>query len=348
MDQAEASGKTVDDALRAALAKLGADRDQVEMTVLDEGKKGGLFGRGARDAMVRVEWLPGAKAGGDTRRRGGRGGRGGGDERPTRTREPREPRDGARGRGRPARSNGGRGRRDDGFVETASPKLTEADFMRSDSGERPERGDAEPPRRTRGRSEGGRSEGGRGEGSRGEGGRGEGRARREREDLPQVEPNIDAEEVDFAASVVDDILRIFNIDAEINLREPMTPGDGRGTSLAVIDIMGEDLGVLIGRRGDTLLNLQYLVNLMLSHRFPGKGGVTIDAEHYRHRREEDIVARATRMADRVRETGDPITLEPMSAADRRLVHLCLAEDPDVMTESTGDGENRKVVILPRE
>jgi spoIIIJ-associated protein len=147
--------------------------------------------------------------------------------------------------------------------------------------------------------------------------------------------------------VVDDILRILSVDAEINLREPMTPGDGRGSSLAVIDIMGEDLGVLIGRRGDTLLNLQYLVNLMLSHRYPGKGGVTIDAEHYRHRREEDIVARATRMADRVRETGDPITMEPMSAGDRRLVHLCLAEDPDVITESTGAGENRKVVILPR-
>jgi spoIIIJ-associated protein len=338
MDQAEASGKTVDDALRAALAKLGASREQVEMTVLDEGKKGGLFGRGARDAMVRVELLPGASRGGGGGGRGRRGGRGQGgsatEDRPARGA-------GARSRTRQPRSEGGgRSRRDDGFVETASPKLTEADFLRGTTA--PPRGEEER-RGGRRRTERERPE----RDDRPE--RPERRERRaEREELPNIEPNIDAEEVDFAASVVDDILRILNVEAEINLREPMTPGDGRGSSLAVIDIMGDDLGVLIGRRGDTLLNLQYLVNLMLSHRFPGKGGVTIDAEHYRHRREEDIVARATRMADRVRETGDPITMEPMSAGDRRLVHLCLAEDPDVMTESTGAGENRKVVILPRD
>jgi spoIIIJ-associated protein len=342
MDQAEASGKTVDDALRAALAKLGVSRDQVEMTVLDEGKKGGLFGRGARDAMVRVELVPGGRAGRDggagRSRRGGRG-RGAGstaEERPARTSEP------ARGRTRQPRSDSGRGRRDDGFVETASPKLTEADFLR---GSPPAGQEAEGERAGGGRRRTERPD--RPErAERPE--RREREPRGEREEQPNIDPNIDAEEVDFAASVVDDILRIFNIDAEINLREPMTAGDGRGSSLAVIDIMGEDLGVLIGRRGDTLLNLQYLVNLMLSHRYPGKGGVTIDAEHYRHRREEDIVARATRMADRVRETGDPITMEPMSAGDRRLVHLCLAEDPDVVTESTGAGENRKVVILPRD
>jgi spoIIIJ-associated protein len=153
--------------------------------------------------------------------------------------------------------------------------------------------------------------------------------------------------VDFAAETVDDILRILDIPAELNIREPLTPGDGLGNALAVIDIKGEDLGLLIGRRGETLLSLQYLVNLVMARKFPGKGGVTIDVEHYRHRNEERIISLAKRMAERVRESGAPITLEPMSAAERRLVHMTFAEDPDLETNSIGEGDNRKVVISRR-
>ena len=368
MDQAEASGKTVEDALKAALAQLGARREQVEMTVLDEGKRSLLFGRGGRDAIVRVEWLEGESPekgdGNGGRRRGGRG-RGGRsrDDAGGTTTESRGGRsNGGRGRSaggsggqgggqRSGRTPGGRGARQttpDGFVETASPKLTEADFLRSNGDSDEGRSAGSGERRespSRGRARNGRPGGGE---SRGSGERRERRERRDAEDEPVIEPNIDAEEVDFAAGVVDDLLRILEIDAEISLREPMTPGDGRGSALAVIDISGDDLGVLIGRRGETLLNLQYLVNLMLGQRYPGKGGVTIGAEHYRHRREEEIVSKAMRMAESVKEYGDPITLEPMTPADRRLVHLALAEDEGVVTESTGDGENRKVVILPRD
>jgi len=77
------------------------------------------------------------------------------------------------------------------------------------------------------------------------------------------------------------------------------------------------------------------------------GAVTLDVEHYRHRREEQVVSLAQRMADRVRQTGAPITLEPMSAAERRLVHITLAEDPELETNSVGEGDNRKVVISTR-
>jgi spoIIIJ-associated protein len=150
--------------------------------------------------------------------------------------------------------------------------------------------------------------------------------------------------VDFAAQTVDDLLRILEIDAEIGIREPLTPGDGLGSVLAVIDIKGEDLGLLIGRRGDTLVAFQYLVNLILGRKYPGRGGVTVDVEHYRHRNEERIVNLAKRMADRVRESGNSITLEPMSAAERRLVHVTFADDPEVETNSIGEGDNRKVVI----
>jgi spoIIIJ-associated protein len=155
-------------------------------------------------------------------------------------------------------------------------------------------------------------------------------------------------EVDFAAQTVDDLLRILDIDAEIAIREPITAGDGRGSVLAVIDIKGEDLGLLIGRRGDTLQALQYLVNLILGRKYPGRGGVTIDVEHYKHRNEERIVAMAKRMGDRVREGGNSITLEPMSASERRLIHMTFADDPELETNSIGEGDNRKVVISLRE
>jgi spoIIIJ-associated protein len=154
--------------------------------------------------------------------------------------------------------------------------------------------------------------------------------------------------VDFAAHVVDDLLRLMDIDVELTIREPITPGDGRGMVKAVIDINGDGLGLLIGRRGDTLFAFQYLVNLIVGRRYPDDGGITIDVEHYRHRREEQIVSLARRMADRVRETGSPITLEPMPPSERRLVHLALADDPQLVTNSIGDGENRKVVISARE
>jgi spoIIIJ-associated protein len=89
------------------------------------------------------------------------------------------------------------------------------------------------------------------------------------------------------------------------------------------------------------------VNLIVTRRYPGQGAVTLDAEHYRHRRESQIVALAERMADRVRQTGNAITLEPMTAAERRLVHLALADDPELVTNSVGEGENRKLVISTR-
>ncbi len=331
MDQAEASGKTVEDALKRALAKLGATRDEVELTVLDEGQKGGLFGRGARDAMVRVERLPGSArqsastAAPDTRIQRGRGARGGGTQQSARG--PRPPRQGTA----PSRGQTRAG------YEPAAPKLTADDFLRTPghgaapTGEprvepRPRGGSRTAPER---RSSAPRPE------------------RRPREEEPHIVADINAEDVDFAAHIVDDLLRILDIDAELTIREPLTPGDGLGMVRAVIDISGDDLGLLIGRRGDTLQSLQYLVNLIVARRYPGMGAVTLDVEHYRHRREEQVVSLAQRMADRVRQTGAPITLEPMSAAERRLVHVTLADDPELETNSVGEGDNRKVVISTR-
>lgn len=311
MERVEASGRTVEDALKKALAKLGANRDEVEFVVLDEGRRGLFFGRGARDAVVRVERIKG---------------RGGG---------PEEPGEGApSGRARGRRRRGRRERTDNErsskprarMLEEATPRLTEEDFF------------------TKRAAADDRASGGR----RGDGGapqaRPARRQRRDRSDAPFIQPDINAEEVDFAATIVDDLLQILDINADISIREPVTAGDGLGQALAVIDISGEDLGFLIGRRGESLLALQYIVNLILARRYPDRGAVTIDVEHYRHRREEQIVALAERMAQRVKATGLPITLEPMTPAERRLVHLCLADEEGITTTSIGEGANRKVVI----
>ncbi|MEX1104152.1 MAG: R3H domain-containing nucleic acid-binding protein, partial [Dehalococcoidia bacterium] len=285
---------------------------------------------------------PGAPGG--RGQRGQRGGqRTGGGPRPDRPPGGGGQRGGQRSGGGGDRSRGGGGSRGAG-LEAATPKLTEQDFLRAPSYDTETEGAAPPD--TRGRSDRGERSGppprqrppGRGDRD---------RERRPREDEPEIEPDINAEEVDFAAHVTDDLLRILDINADINIREPLTPGDGKGAVLAVIDIMGDDLGLLIGRRGETLMAMQYLVNLIVTRRFTGRPGVTLDVEHYRHRREEQVVALAQRMADRVRQTGSAITLEPMTAAERRLVHLLFAEDAELETNSIGEGENRKVVISAR-
>lgn len=343
MDHAEANGKTVDDALKAALAQLNASVDEVEIVVLDEGQRGGrLFGRGARDAVVRVERRPGgprerAAEPPDTSIPRGRGGRG-------------EPRSGTGGRGggrggrrrgsgsssRGSGSGGQRGPR----VERA-PELTEQDFF-GDGKAPPPRAPARgaPARRSAGAGNNGPRRTGGGDSSRD-------RSRRRRRD-ENIEPDINAEEVDLAAEVVDSLLQILEIDADINIREPVTAGDGLGSARAVIDISGNDLGMLIGRRGESLMSFQYVVNLIMTRRFPGRGSVTVDVEQYRRRREDQVVSLAERMAERVRDIGDPITLEPMSAAERRLVHLAFVEDPELETNSVGEGDSRKVVISLRQ
>jgi spoIIIJ-associated protein len=173
---------------------------------------------------------------------------------------------------------------------------------------------------------------------------------------PELEPEEQVEveikdlrspEVDLAIESLAQLLELMEIDAEVTLRAPETPGDGLGRASAVLDVNGDDLGLLIGRRGITLAALQYMVNVMVNRKMRSRVLVNIDAEHYKRRREEALLGLAGRMADRVRQTGRSVTLEPMPAAERRIVHLSLAQDELVTTGSTGEGESRKVVIYPR-
>ena len=159
--------------------------------------------------------------------------------------------------------------------------------------------------------------------------------------------DIESPEVELAADYLTQLLSSMEIDAEVDVRPPETPGDGLGRASAVLDVAGDDLGLLIGRRGTTLAALQYMVNLMVSRKTGSRALISIDVEHYRRRREDSLIGLARRMADRVRQTGRSITLEPMPAAERRIVHLVLSDDGGVTTGSVGEGDGRKVVIYPR-
>ena len=175
------------------------------------------------------------------------------------------------------------------------------------------------------------------------------------EDAPAAEPSpllVDEEgnpidDAEYAARMLDKLLELMGVDADVSIRDPETPGDGLGMAKAVLDVEGDDLGILIGRRGETLQSLQYLLNLMVSRQLRQHVAFTIDIEGYRRRRERQLTTLARRMADQVRRTKRPVTLEPMPANERRIIHIALAEDRQVETSSSGDGDDRKVEISLR-
>ena len=114
----------------------------------------------------------------------------------------------------------------------------------------------------------------------------------------------------------------------------------------LLNITGGDLALLIGRRGETLRDLQFLTCLIVSRQTQHWPSMVVDVEHYRARRERTLGDLARRMADRVRRTAEPMALEPMPPNERRIVHLALSEASAVFTESTGEADKRKVVIYP--
>jgi spoIIIJ-associated protein len=156
--------------------------------------------------------------------------------------------------------------------------------------------------------------------------------------------DLESPTIKMAVEFLQRLLEFMGIDAEVTTRLPETPGDGLGRASAVLDVAGEDLGILIGRRGSTLAALQYTVNHMVSRQLKSKALVSVDVEGYRRRREENLKGLTLRLAEKVKATGRTITLEPMPANERRIVHLALADDSQVTSFSLGDGESRKVAI----
>lgn len=148
--------------------------------------------------------------------------------------------------------------------------------------------------------------------------------------------------------ILSEMLERMGFSARINLAEyAVIPGESQ--PMLEVTTSGErDSGLLIGRRGETLHQLQFLVNLMVSRRTHRWPYILVDVENYRRRRDASLKDMAKRIAERVEQSERPITLEPMSAYERRIVHLTLRDDPHVVTQSTGEGDSRKVVIYPAE
>ena len=152
-----------------------------------------------------------------------------------------------------------------------------------------------------------------------------------------------------ARSVLETLIELMGVPASVVASTALLVEGEEGTADSInLEVTGEDLGILIGRRGLTLSCLQYMVRLIVGHQTQTWLPITIDVEGYKRRRYDVLQALAWRIADQVNTRKVPFALEPMLAYERRVIHLALADHPDVTTQSSGEGEARKVVILPKE
>ena len=151
--------------------------------------------------------------------------------------------------------------------------------------------------------------------------------------------------LDLTERVVSELLHKMKVTAQVSAHRGEVDEDGRQP--VFVDIRGSDLGILIGRKAEILNALQYIVNLIVSKQMERWVQVIVDVEGYRSRRERQIRQMASRMADQAIKSGKRQILEPMNAAERRLVHLELRNYPDVVTQSTGEDPHRKVTISPK-
>ena len=150
------------------------------------------------------------------------------------------------------------------------------------------------------------------------------------------------EAVSVAKEILEQLLLLMGIDAVVD----EMPLDESGHAQFNLELKGDDLGVLIGRRGQTLASLQYLLYLMAGHRLKVHVPLVIDVEGYLERRNESLQGLALHMAERVVTTGQIAVMEPMTPRERRIIHLALKDFKGVVTQSIGEGEYRKVTIVP--
>ncbi|MEW6142626.1 MAG: RNA-binding cell elongation regulator Jag/EloR [Chloroflexota bacterium] len=142
----------------------------------------------------------------------------------------------------------------------------------------------------------------------------------------------------IAMEVLTTLLRLMQVKAEVRAIS------GNAEAAVVLDIQGDDLGALIGRRGQTLASLQFIVRLIVAERVGKWLPIAIDVSGYKEQRRESLRRLALNIAEQVKSTRRTIAMEPMPADERRIVHLALANHADVTTQSTGEGEERKVTI----
>ena len=149
--------------------------------------------------------------------------------------------------------------------------------------------------------------------------------------------------VKVTTDVLENLISKLGVSVVVNLKQAFEEEVGG----PVFHIEGDDSGLLIGRRGETLRSFQYLVKLLASRRLEANPNMMVDVEGYQERRYNTLKNMAQRVAQRVVATGRDITLEPMPPNERRIVHIALADDPRVTTESIGVAESRQVVVQPK-
>ena len=148
--------------------------------------------------------------------------------------------------------------------------------------------------------------------------------------------------VTVASTVIQTLLDHLDADVVLTLKQVHNEDlDG-----PIFEIEGDDAGLLIGRKGETLKTLQFLVRYIVSHRLDERVNLMVDVEGYQQRRYQSLENMARRVASRVSDTGRSITLEPMPPNERRIVHIALSDHPRVTTESTGFGDSRQVTVQP--
>ncbi|HEX6387437.1 MAG TPA: RNA-binding cell elongation regulator Jag/EloR, partial [Anaerolineae bacterium] len=162
----------------------------------------------------------------------------------------------------------------------------------------------------------------------------------------EAEVDDQEEEQELALDLLRTLLEKMHVDATITVGQS-EPDDLTGRQIVLLEIQGNDLGVLIGSRGETLNAIQYITRLMVGHKLRRRVDFVIDVEGYRQRREQALSRLAERMADKVMKRRRPISLEPMPPHERRIIHITLRDYDEVTTYSVGEGKRRKVRILPK-
>ncbi len=336
MDWIEVTARTVDDAKELALDRLGVVEDELEYEIVDEPRKG-LFGIARGDARIRARVKPLSREKPSDRKRrrrpnerSPRGGPGGGG-----------PGGGGPGGGGP----GGGGRGGGGSARGTRPGVAtrpDADEGSRDASQSREA--KQSSARTPGQGGGRRRRGGR---SRGSGGGERAASTSEGETGPdqKLEAEVDVETVpvadqaEHAAKFTDDLVRTMGFSASI--RTEIDDED------VTVHIEGDGLGALVGPRGVTIQALEEVVRAVVQHHAGGHSAwVHVDVAGYRQRRRQALAEFARQVAAEVKDTGEERALEPMTAADRKVVHDVLAEVDGVDTTSEGEDPRRRVVVLP--
>lgn len=166
----------------------------------------------------------------------------------------------------------------------------------------------------------------------------------ETEETDASDEDVDEETVRVAREIVTNLLQKMGYEKATVRVERSEPDDRSGRVMTVLHIEGENLSGLIGPHGETLNDFQYVARLMAGHALRRRADFLVDVDGYRSQRKESLRSLAQRMATKAVKRGSPVTLEPMSSYDRRLVHIALRDHDEVYTNSVGEGSNRRVRI----